>query len=162
MQFSVTYWNLLCFSLGLFAKTNGTYGEHYFNAGNNNEILNLSTFKWQEVDHMKCLHENKLMVKKFWFFKNNYCTLFILTGGTERQMLASLEDIVDKSLPLSKLQTHFQDPEAAKLCILNKMSFCEARQKLSFPFLPYFFFYKYPNNTCWRTVHLLLNYGLKR
>ena len=68
-------------------------------------------------------------------------------------MLASLEDIVDKSLPLSKLETHFQDPEAAKLCILNKISFCEARQKVSFPFFPYFFFYRYPNNTFWCTVH---------
>ena len=55
-------------------------------------------------------------------------------------MLASLEDIVDKSLPLSKLETHFQDPEAAKLCILNKISFCEARQKVSFPFFLTFSF----------------------
>ena len=78
-------------------------------------------------------------------FKNNYCTFFILTGGTEWQMVASLEDIADRSLLLSKNEPHFQDPEAAKLCILNKISFCEARQKVSFPFFPHFFFCKYPN-----------------
>ena len=55
-------------------------------------------------------------------------------------MLSSIEDIVDKSLPLSKLETHFQDPEAAKSCILNKISFCEARQKVSLSFYPHFFF----------------------
>ena len=60
-------------------------------------------------------------------------------------MLASLEDIADKSLLLSKLDPHFQDPEAAKLCILNKISFCEAPQKVSFPFFPHFSFCKYPN-----------------
>ncbi|KAK2557528.1 hypothetical protein P5673_020279, partial [Acropora cervicornis] len=49
---------------------------------------------------------------------------------TERQMLSSIEDIVEKSLPLFKLETHFQDPEAAKLCILKKISFCEVRQKV--------------------------------
>ena len=55
-------------------------------------------------------------------------------------MLSSIEDIDEKSLLLSKLETHFQDPEAAKLCILNKISFCEARQKVSFPFFPCFSF----------------------
>ena len=55
-------------------------------------------------------------------------------------MLSSIEDIVEKSLPLSKLETHFQDPEAAKLCILNKISFCEARQKVSSPFFPFLVF----------------------
>ena len=53
-------------------------------------------------------------------------------------MLSSIEDIVEKSLPLFKLETHFQDPEAAKLCILKKISFCEVRQKVSFPFSPLF------------------------
>ena len=55
-------------------------------------------------------------------------------------MLASLEDIADSSLLLSKLE-----PEAAKFRILNKISFCEARQKVSFPFFLHFFFCKYPN-----------------
>ena len=55
-------------------------------------------------------------------------------------MLSSIADIVEKSLPLSKLETHFQDPEVAKLCILNKISFCEARQKVSFLFVPHVFF----------------------
>ena len=58
----------------------------------------------------------------------------MISGSTERQILASIEDIVDVSLPLSKLTIHFQDPEAAKLCVLNKLTFCEARQKvLMFP-----------------------------
>jgi len=43
--------------------------------------------------------------------------------------LSAIEDIVDKSLPSSKLAAHFKDKEAAKICILNKISFCEARQK---------------------------------
>ena len=55
-------------------------------------------------------------------------------------MLSSIEHIVEKSLPLSKLETHFQDPEAAKLCILNKISFCEARQKVYFPFFSFLVF----------------------
>ena len=51
-------------------------------------------------------------------------------GSTERQILSAIEDIVDKSLPSSKLAAHFKDNEAAKICILNKISFCEARQKV--------------------------------
>ena len=47
-------------------------------------------------------------------------------------MLASIEEIVEKSLPLTKLTIHFQDPQAAKLCILIKIAFCEARQKVFF------------------------------
>ena len=41
-----------------------------------------------------------------------------------------MEEIVEISLPDEKLAVHYQDPEAAKMCILNKISFCEARQKL--------------------------------
>jgi len=44
--------------------------------------------------------------------------------------LNDIEDIVDNSLPSSKLEAHFQDAEAAKLCILNKIACCEARQKV--------------------------------
>ncbi|XP_020620202.1 uncharacterized protein LOC110057932 [Orbicella faveolata] len=60
----------------------------------------------------------------------NTCTGYgIGQGNTERQLLASIEDIVEESLPNKKLADHFQDPEAAKLCILNKIAFCETRQK---------------------------------
>ena len=41
-----------------------------------------------------------------------------------------MEEIVEVSLPNEKLAVHYQDPEAAKMCILNKISFCEARQKV--------------------------------
>ena len=54
----------------------------------------------------------------------------MFSGNTERQLLASIEDIVKESLPNTKLADHFQDPEAAKLCILNKTAFCEKRQKV--------------------------------
>ena len=62
------------------------------------------------------------------------CLFFFFSGSTERQILSAIEDIVDKSLPSSKLTAHFQDTEAAKLCILNKISFCEVRQKVIFFF----------------------------
>jgi len=52
-------------------------------------------------------------------------------GSTERKILSSLEEIVEKSLPTDKMIAHYDDPEAAKLCILNKITFCEARQKVS-------------------------------
>lgn len=45
-------------------------------------------------------------------------------------MLAAIEEIVENSLPSAKLSAHYQDPEAAKLTILNKISFCKARQKV--------------------------------
>ena len=51
-------------------------------------------------------------------------------GSTERQMLAAIDEIVENSLPSAKLSDHFKDPEAAKQCILNKISFCEAWQKV--------------------------------
>lgn len=41
-----------------------------------------------------------------------------------------IAEIVDKSLPCGKLEGHFKDPEAAKQCILNKIYFCEAKQKV--------------------------------
>ena len=56
--------------------------------------------------------------------------LIMFSGNTERQLLASIEEIVEESLPNKKLADHFQDPEAAKLCILNKIAFCETRQKV--------------------------------
>ena len=41
-----------------------------------------------------------------------------------------MEEIVEISLPDEMLAVHYQDPEAAKMCILNKISFFEARQKV--------------------------------
>ena len=61
------------------------------------------------------------------------CFLFVclyFSGSTECQILNDMEDIVDKSLPCKKLEAHFKDVEAAKLCILNKITFCEARQRV--------------------------------
>ena len=52
----------------------------------------------------------------------------MFSGNTEWQLLASIEEIVEESLPNKKLADHFQDPEAAKLCILNKIAFCETTQ----------------------------------
>ena len=56
---------------------------------------------------------------------------FLILGSTEGQILSSIEDIVEKSLPHEKMTAHFRDPEAAKLYILKKITFCEARQKVS-------------------------------
>lgn len=56
--------------------------------------------------------------------------VFIISGSTERQILSAIEEVVDISLPESKLANHFQDSEAAKLCGLKKITFCEARQKV--------------------------------
>lgn len=66
---------------------------------------------------------------------------FILSGSTERKILSSLEEIVEKSLPTDKMIAYYDDPEAAKLCVLNKITFCEARQKVSTaPEYQYFLF----------------------
>ncbi|KAK3719347.1 hypothetical protein QZH41_000525 [Actinostola sp. cb2023] len=50
-------------------------------------------------------------------------------GGTERQMLEDIKDIVKESLPQEKLVAHFKPIDAAKNCILNKLIFCKVRQK---------------------------------
>ena len=42
---------------------------------------------------------------------------------SEWQLLTSIEDIVEESLPNKKLADHFQEPDGAKLCILNKKAF---------------------------------------
>jgi len=54
---------------------------------------------------------------------------FILLGSTERKILSSLEEIVEKSLASDKMIAHYDDPEAAKLCVLKKITFCEAREQ---------------------------------
>lgn len=58
--------------------------------------------------------------------------MLIPLGSTERKILSSLEEIVEKSLPADKMTAYYDDPEAAKLCILSKITFCETRQKVSF------------------------------
>ena len=57
---------------------------------------------------------------------------FIPLGSTERKILPSLDEIVEKSLPADKMTAYYDDPEAAKLCILRKITFCETCQKVSF------------------------------
>ena len=58
-----------------------------------------------------------------------------VVGHTERQILSAIEEVVDDSLPEPKLTEHFQDPEGAKLYVVNKISFCEARQKVHYSLL---------------------------
>jgi len=41
-----------------------------------------------------------------------------------------MEEIVEVSLLNEKVAVYCQDPKADKMCILNKISFCEARQKV--------------------------------
>ena len=41
-----------------------------------------------------------------------------------------MEEIVEVSLLNEKLAVHYQDPEADKMCILNKICFWEACQKV--------------------------------
>jgi len=41
-----------------------------------------------------------------------------------------MEEIVELSLLNEKLAVYYQDRKADKMCILNKISFCEARQKV--------------------------------
>ena len=55
---------------------------------------------------------------------------FGFAGCKECQILSNIEETVDDSLPDSKLRTHFEGHEAAKLYILNKIAFCEAWQKV--------------------------------
>ena len=55
------------------------------------------------------------------------CTL---EGNTERQFLSNIESIVRNSLPHEKLRTYFQDPEAAKQALLNKVTFCSEQVKV--------------------------------
>lgn len=72
-----------------------------------------------------CRHKEKLK----WF-----CSSFVLlcrVGNTERQILSAIEEIVEESLPVPKMTAHYKDPEAAKHYVLNKITFCETRQKVN-------------------------------
>lgn len=76
----------------------------------------------------KSLNEFYLFV---WFKLLVHSMCFTPLGSTERKILSSLEEIVEKSLPADKMTAYYDDPEAAKLCILSKITFCETRQKVS-------------------------------
>ena len=52
-------------------------------------------------------------------------------GNTERAFLANFESIVRKSLPHEKLKAFYHDPEVAKLALLNKVTFCSERIKVT-------------------------------
>ena len=58
--------------------------------------------------------------------------IYALEGNTERQFLSNIETIVRNSLPHEKLKTYYQDPEAAKLALLNKVTFCSEQIKVHF------------------------------
>ena len=45
-------------------------------------------------------------------------------------MLNAIAEIVEESLEHEKVSRHFQDPDAAKQCILKKVTFCEERKKV--------------------------------
>jgi hypothetical protein len=48
----------------------------------------------------------------------------LFTGSTERKILKNAEDIVDKSLPLSKVTTYFKEVEgAANSVVLGYVSY---------------------------------------
>ena len=58
--------------------------------------------------------------------------IFLLPeGNTEREFLANFESIVRKSLPHEKLKGFYHDPEVAKLALLNKVTFCSERIKVT-------------------------------
>ena len=48
--------------------------------------------------------------------------------NTERQILSAMEEITEESFPDKKMTAHFKDPEAAKRCALNKITFWVVRQ----------------------------------
>lgn len=56
----------------------------------------------------------------------------ILLWNTERQILSAMEEITEESFPDKKMTAQFKDPEAAKPCVLNKITFWEVRQTVIF------------------------------
>ena len=62
-----------------------------------------------------------------------HCSGFELlhVGNTERQILSAIEEIVEESLPVPKMTANYKDPEAVTHCVLNKITFCETRQKVN-------------------------------
>jgi hypothetical protein len=45
--------------------------------------------------------------------------------------LKNSETIVERTLPLPKLKAYFKDVDAAKMFLLNKVTFCEERVKVN-------------------------------
>ena len=52
-------------------------------------------------------------------------------GNTEREFLRNIESIVRNALPHDKLKAFYHDPEVAKLALLNKVTFCSERIKVT-------------------------------
>lgn len=52
-------------------------------------------------------------------------------GHTEREFLRNIESIVRNALPHDKLKAFYHDPEVAKLALLNKVTFCIERIKVT-------------------------------
>lgn len=61
----------------------------------------------------------------------NPANFILLKGNTEREFLANIESIVRNSLPHEKLKAFYHDPEVAKLALLNKVTFCSERIKVT-------------------------------
>ena len=65
-------------------------------------------------------------------FLNHIHTYYLLPkGNTEREFLRNFESIVRNSLPHEKLKAFYHDPEVAKLALLNKVTFCSERIKVT-------------------------------
>ena len=61
----------------------------------------------------------------------NPAYFILLKGNTEREFLAKIESIVRNCLPHEKLKAFYHDPEVAKLALLNKVTFCSERIKVT-------------------------------
>lgn len=65
-------------------------------------------------------------------FLNHIHAYYLLPkGNTEREFLQNFESIVRNSLPHEKLKAFYHDPEVAKLALLNKVTFCSERIKVT-------------------------------
>ena len=51
--------------------------------------------------------------------KNGFVLLHV--GDTERQILSAIEEIVEESLPVSKMTAHYKDPEKQN-CVFSTRS----------------------------------------
>ena len=59
---------------------------------------------------------------------------FILcVGSTEKEYLSNIDTIVERSLTLDKLKAYYRDVEAAKLFIMNKVTYCQERVMVTSP-----------------------------
>ena len=58
------------------------------------------------------------------------CDFRVSLGGTEKQILSNITDIIEEFLPHERMKDHFKDPEAAKQCIPKTVTFCEERKNI--------------------------------